>query len=211
MAKTINVIALVLFLALGMIFVLGSPALPESYKLVAGLGLGAFGVGVMGFFAVQRFRLTSWTSGKLAGGRLFRGLAKVLDQIQRMDERLAGFYSAHGPRFALALGLAWLNWVIGVVEIYYTMIFLGHPITMAEAWVLETAAQLVRAGSFFIPASIGAQEGAFLLVGAAITGSPTLGLAAGLVRRAREILWIIWGFAVFWFIKPRAKGVSDQS
>ncbi len=203
LAKTINVIALVLFLALGLVFILRSDVLPGGYKLAAVIGLGAFGLGVLGFFAVQRFRVASWTGQWLARGALFRGLAKAMDQIRRMDERLVTFYTAHGKRFAWALGLAWLNWAIGVVEIYYTMIFLGHPLTLAEAWILETAAQLVRAGSFFIPASIGVQEGAFLLVGAAITGSPTLGLAAGIVRRVREILWIAWGFAVFWLLKPQ--------
>ncbi len=203
LAKTINVMALVLFLAVGFILVLDSAALPDSYKIAAGMGLGAFGLGVFLFFAIQRFRIVSWTGALLTRGGFLKGIARVMDQIREMDERLVTFYTAHGKLFAAALGLAWLNWVIGVVEIYFTMIFLGHPISLGDAWILEAAAQLVRAGSFFIPASIGVQEGTFLLIGAAITGSPTLGLAAGIVRRVREILWIVWGFAVFWFLKPR--------
>ena len=35
-----------------------------------------------------------------------------------------------------------------------------------------------------------------MLVCAAFTGSPTAGLAAALVRRLREIVWIGWGFAM---------------
>ncbi len=82
--------------------------------------------------------------------------------------------------------------MLGVAEVYFAMMFLGHPITLAEAWVIEAAAQLVRAGVFFIPAGIGAQEGAFLLVCSAVTGVPVLGIAVALVRRVRELVWIVW-------------------
>ena len=49
--------------------------------------------------------------------------------------------------------------------------------SFVDAWIIEAVAQLVRTGTFFIPASIGAQEGAFMLVCAAMTGSPALGVA----------------------------------
>ena len=64
-----------------------------------------------------------------------------------------------------------------------------------DAWIIESVAQMVRTGTFFIPASIGAQEGAFMVISGAITGSPSLGLAVGIVRRLREIIWIGCGFA----------------
>ena len=68
---------------------------------------------------------------------------------------------------------------------------------LADAdWIIEAVAQLVRTGTFFIPASIGAQEGAFLLVCGAITGSPTLGVSVSVVRRLREVIWIVWGFTL---------------
>ena len=66
----------------------------------------------------------------------------------------------------------------------------------------------MRSGTFFIPASIGAQEGAFLLVYTAITGSPSLGIAVALVRRLREVLWIGWGVALgsLFSLKPALAG-----
>ena len=41
-----------------------------------------------------------------------------------------------------------------------------------------------------------------VLIGAAITGSPTLGLATALIRRLREVIWIVWGLVVFYVLKP---------
>ena len=82
------------------------------------------------------------------------------------------------------------------------MKFLGHPISLIDAWIMEAVAQLIRAGTFFIPASIGVQEGAFLAIGSAITGSPSAGFAAAIVRRVREVIWIGWGILVFYLLKP---------
>jgi uncharacterized membrane protein YbhN (UPF0104 family) len=89
--------------------------------------------------------------------------------------------------------LALVNWLLGAVEIYYTLIFLDRPVTWAEAWIIEAVAQMVRTGAFFIPAAIGVQEGAFLLICGAITGSAPIGVAVSVVRRIREIIWIAWG------------------
>ena len=96
-------------------------------------------------------------------------------------------------------------------EIYYTMIFLEHPISITEAWMIEAIAQMVRAGTFLIPASIGAQEGAFLLVYMVITGSPALGIFVAMIRRCCEILWLIWGGLVgVWFSFTPTPARSDS-
>ena len=196
LSKTINMIALVVFLAIGFAIMLGSVALSANHKLIAGLGLVAFVVATSLLFAVQRLRATSFAGTWISRWRFARRVEAGLHHIRDMDERLVGFYTRHRGRFAGAVALAFINWLMGIGEIYYTMIFLGHPLTLAEAWIIESVAQLVRAGTFFIPASIGAQEGAFLLLYAALTGSPALGIAVALVRRMREILWIGWGVAL---------------
>lgn len=202
LAKTINSAALVVFLSTGFILILGSNKLTDSYKAVAGLGLLAFAIGIYLFYAIQRYKISTHISGFLSRGKLFAGLTNILHHIEDMDERLMQFYTRHKARFMGALALAFVNWVMGVAEIYVTMLFLGHPVSLTDAWIIETAAQLVRAGTFFIPASIGAQEGAFLLVGAAITGSPALGIATAITRRVREIIWVAWGLVMFYWLKP---------
>ena len=73
-----------------------------------------------------------------------------------------------------------------------------------EAWLIETVAQLVRAGTFFIPASLGATEAAMVLVYEALVGAPSLGFAVALIRRARELLWIAWGLWLGWLEVPGA-------
>jgi putative membrane protein len=205
LGRTINMISQGAFLAIGFVIVWLSP-LPASFKSVAGVGLVAFVAATAVFFGAQRLRLTSLTGTWLSRWRVARRLEDVLHHIRDLDERLVRFYTRHGGRLSGAVVLAFLNWVAGVFEVYVTMIFLGHPVTFADAWVIESVAQLVRAGAFFIPAAIGAQEGAFLVVCTVITGSPALGVAVSLVRRFREIIWLLWGalLGALYSMKPVA-------
>ena len=207
LAKTINMIALVLFLIGGFALMIEGRTLPKVYEYVAGAGLLAFTLGVFIFFVIQRLSVTSLTGTWISRWRIGRRVEDILHHIHDMDERLVHFYTLAKGRFAGALFLALVNWMLGVVEIYYALVFLDRPITWAEAWIIEAVAQMVRTGAFFIPAAIGVQEGAFLLVCGAITGSPPIGVAVSVIRRIREVIWIIWGFAVGALLSLRtAKG-----
>lgn len=193
LGKSINMIGLVIFLGVGFWLMLDSQQLPLAYKSVAGAGLAAFAAGTLMFVLVQRLKLTSLAGTWATRWSFAARLEDILHHIHDMDERLVTFYTRHKGRLAGAVMLALLNWVIGVVEIYYTMIFLGTQMSWQDAWIIEAAVQLVRAGAFFIPAAIGAQEGVFLLIISAMTGSPTLGVSVAVVRRFREVLWLLWG------------------
>ncbi len=196
LAKTINMIALVIFLIGGFVLMIEGQTLPKAYEYVAGAGLLAFMIGVFLFFVIQRLSITSLTGMWISRWRIGRRLEDILHLIHDMDERLVHFYTLNKGRLAGALLLAFVNWMLGVVEIYYALVFLDRPITWAEAWIIEAVAQMVRTGAFFIPAAIGVQEGAFLLVCGAITGSAPIGVAVSVIRRIREVIWIVGGFAV---------------
>ncbi len=192
-AKTTNLLALIVFLVAGFGFMIATEALPSSYNLVAGAGLIAFTAGILLFFLVQRYKISSLAGTWIARTRLGRFLEDLLHHVHDMEDRLIHFYIRHRRRFLLALALALANWVIGALELYVTLWFLGHPVTFSEAWIIEAIAQLVRSGAFFIPGALGVQEGAFMIVIEAMTGRGVLGLAVAMIRRFREIVWIAWG------------------
>lgn len=205
LAKTVNMISLVGFLLVGFALMQVHPALDRPYKLIAGVGLIVLVMVVLIFFAIQRYRLSSvlatfllrWTGGKR--------LARAIETIAEVEGRFIAFYSRSQARFGWALALAFGNWFLGVAEVYAALYFLGFPVSWAEAWIIEASAQLIRTGTFFIPASLGAQEGVFLLISGAITGSPTAGIALALARRLREIVWIVAGFGLSAVLRDRAK------
>jgi putative membrane protein len=192
LGRTINMVSQVLFLAIGFAVVWASDV-PAQFKGLAVAGLVAFVAATAIFFYAQRLRIASLTGTWLGRWRLLERINDILHHIRDIDERLIRFYTQNRGRFAAAIALAFLNWVVGAVEIYVAMIFLGHPVSLADAWIIESVAQLIRSAAFFIPAAVGAQEGAFLLAFSVITGGPALGVAMALVRRARELVWLLLG------------------
>jgi uncharacterized membrane protein YbhN (UPF0104 family) len=116
--------------------------------------------------------------------------------IETFDIHLTEFYGASLKRFALVLATSFCNWILGAFGVWITMLLIGSSITFADAWIIEAMAQMVRASTFFIPASIGAQEAAIMLFTSALTGQASSGLAVALLRRAREVIWVISGLAV---------------
>lgn len=207
LAKTIILIALVVFLTLGFVLLLPSERFNDSYKTIAGAGLIWLAFSIAGCFLIQRFRLGSRLSawlGSVSGGRGFaQPLQRFIALMHDVDERLVEFYTERRWRAAGAFSLALLSWMGGIVEIYVVMFLLGHPVSFAEAWIMEALVQLVRAGTFFIPASLGAQEGTLVAVCSAMTGNPAVGLALSVIRRVREIVWIILGLVVWWIYSVR--------
>ena len=211
MAKTITLIALILFSAIGLTLMLGSNSYADTYGAVAGAGLAALAAGVLGFFAVQRWAVTSRLAARYAARHPGGRIETALGHMRSIDERFAGFYHRRPGRFAAALALALASWMFGALELYVILDFLGRPITPAEAWITESVLQLVRAGSFFIPANLGASEVGFVVLVGALTGQPPLGLAAALMRRARELLWIVAGLALGWRLSFTPAGVAALS
>jgi uncharacterized protein (TIRG00374 family) len=203
LAKTTNLISLVFFLAGAFALMTRDLRFSGAEILLAGSGLLVFFCAVFTFFLVQRLRISSRASAWLSRWRAGRRVGDYLHLIEDFDARLVSFYSRRKRRFGSALILALCAWFVGALSIYYTMTLLDSPVSFTEAWLIEAFAQLVRAGTFFIPASIGAQEGAFVLVCAIVSGSASSGLAAALVRRFRELIWIGAGVFLGWWFSFR--------
>jgi len=210
LTKTINVVALILFLAAGLLFILDSAHLEVQIKIIASVGLASLTFCIILFFLAQRFKFASITGVLLSKYKPLAWIVQKLTHVKNIENRLVKFYTERRMKLLSALILAFSNWLLGVFEIYYTMQFLNFPISIIDAWIMEAVAQLIRAGIFFIPASIGIQEGVFIIIGSTITGSPTAGFAVAIVRRVREVTWMAWGIIIFYFAKTKVDMTSIQ-
>jgi uncharacterized membrane protein YbhN (UPF0104 family) len=81
---------------------------------------------------------------------------------------------------------------------YVTLYFLGHEVSFFDLWIIEALSQLVRVGSFFIPLSIGAQEGGLILIFSSMGMTADMGLAVSFVRRIKELVWVGMGLLMAW-------------
>jgi uncharacterized protein (TIRG00374 family) len=201
LTRTTDLIAQVLFISIGTALMLGSDALPEPYRLAAGGGLALFSLCILLFFLAQKggavSRVQGWLErGWLRGRTLGERTLRALEALQDLDRRLVTYYSAERGRFSLSVGAAFVEWMLGAVAVDVAMDFLGRPVPFADALVIESFLVLVRSTLFFVPADLGTQEGALVLICGAVAGSPAAGLALSAIRRVRDLIFMLWGLAI---------------
>lgn len=201
--KTVNMIAMVLFVAGAFALRADDPRLGPSSQALAAGGLLAYVLATVAFVFAQRLRLSSALGRRLARWRGGRRVVAMLAHLEEFDDRLISAYTTNHGRFIAALVLALGNWTAGAFGVWLTLLLIGHPVTLLDAWVIEAFTQLIRAGTFFVPANLGTQEGALVAVCGALTGSPAAGLATALIRRVRELLWIAAGLLIGWLYTGR--------
>jgi putative membrane protein len=166
------------------------------------IGVAAFTVGIAIFIRIQhnsmfgvlvgwahRLAPKSWMSG-------FTGRAEAIDGavVATYRRRLALSYSSL---------LRLIGWVSGVSEIWLTMWALGKPLTVTDAFILESLSAGVRGAAFMVPGALGAQEGGLVLFGALVGVPADLALAISLTKRVRELAIGLPGLAAWQWVEGR--------
>lgn len=126
-----------------------------------------------------------------------------LSRFLRLDGEIRDFYTRNPRRFFLSTAFNFLGWFMGVFEVYFVMQLLGIPMSLSEAWLFEALIQVLRIVTFFIPSSIGAQEGGIVLIFSQFGYATSLGLTFALLRRVREIIWITFGLFLWSLIEDK--------
>src|SRR5499426_2814002 len=89
-----------------------------------------------GFYLAQRRagqRMLQWVMNGLTGDRQWR----VLGTIDAVYEQLAAIY-ANRQRLSLSSVVHMIGWLAGVAEVLIVFSWMGHPIGLAEAVVIES-------------------------------------------------------------------------
>lgn len=203
-AKTTSMFSLVVFVGIGVLMLLGHPSFTDTHKLIALGGFSFIVLCAVVFFLMQHLRLSTRVARRLGRSRFGRRLTGALAAAEDIDRQFERFYGRHGRRLAWSFVFALANWVLGVLEVYVIMHLVGYPASFAEVWMIECMVQLVRTATFFIPAGLGTQEGAFLIGVGALTGVASAGVATALVRRCRDLVWIAVSllFASLYHVTP---------
>lgn len=112
---------------------------------------------------------------------------------------------ADAPRLAGAVLWHTASWVLGAVEIWGVLHLLGHPISLADALVVEALAQALRNAGFLLPGAFTVQEGAIIGAAALVGVPPGPAIACALARRAREVVFSVPGLLAWQRAEARAR------
>jgi len=164
------------------------------------IGISAFIVAVATFVLLQhrsmfgkfarlarRLLPANWLSG-------FAGSASAID-----DAVVAVYRS--GLAFWRSNLLRLVGWAAGAGEIWLVMKFLGQPLDVIDAFILESLTSGVRAAAFMVPGALGALEGSFVLFGALFGLPAETALAVSLSKRVRELILGLPGLFVWHWVE----------
>ena len=152
---------------------------------LAGLGIALAGAAAM--VAVQRSLPLRVIERLLA--RLSRRWPAIQPGAIRDFQAAILALHADWPRLVAAILLHTLSWVLGAVEIAGVLWLLGHPVSLADALVIEALAQALRNVGFLLPGALAVQEGAIIGAAALVGVPPGAALAVALIRRSREVVF----------------------
>jgi uncharacterized membrane protein YbhN (UPF0104 family) len=129
---------------------------------------------------------------------LERRFSRYREGARNLDELIRRFYVYRRPHFFSAAGWCLLGWCGGLLETYIVLRLLAPGRGWETACAAEALAMLLNNVFLFVPGRAGTAEGVrtgvFVLLGL----PASTGVAYGLVRRARELLWVLPGLLFLW-------------
>jgi len=195
---TIGLLTQIIFTILGVALLLQQA---EEHAPSSGLFIGtAVALVVLScFFFSQKAGLFGFAARKI--GLLLRKekSAALVGNARNLDQKIAEIY---GRKNKLAACFLWrlAGWLARSGENWLFFSFIGAPITLPEALILESISTAFRSAAFFIPGALGVQDGSLLFIGSLLGLGAENVMALALTKRFRElgvgIPGLLWWFKV---------------
>lgn len=197
------------FIVIGLL--LAYPVLElESARLIGREGLGVVVLTVASVFAavlVGLFLFVNWfqPARRLlaadfvgSGSPWKKKWVQVVRGIHKLEATIAVLVNERLGSFLSALMMLFVGWIIGVAETFLMARSLGIPLTIEQAFIVESMGSIFRIVGFFLPSGIGGQDWGYTALLSLYTVHDPLAMGASfaLLKRIREGAWIGAGFLV---------------
>jgi uncharacterized protein (TIRG00374 family) len=170
----------------------------DKLSLAAGLvSVGLLLFGTVMLVTIQRHGLFSGLLQLLRWFRLhIRFLERRAQRLAELDRTIMTYYAQDRRGFLLSIALFFLGWLAEALEVSAMLFYLDVPADALRAIAIGGLSVFIKGGTFFIPGSVGAQEGGNLMLLVAFGYTELTGITFALLRRFRELVWIGIGLAV---------------
>jgi uncharacterized membrane protein YbhN (UPF0104 family) len=172
-----------------------------SYIPIAAAGAGALATAVASVLLFGLLRRGTWATRlgdwltRAPIARLRRWAERRRTVFEDLDQGASGYFAVTGA-FRVRCFLPFLvEWLMEGVETLIILRCLGVPIGIGEALLLDGVGSLLRALAFFVPAGLGVQDTAHvLLLGwLGIPHPMASGAAFIFLKRTKEVFWVVTG------------------
>jgi uncharacterized membrane protein YbhN (UPF0104 family) len=177
---------------------IGRGGLPWLLLAVSAFMFATFGVGLAMSGRARLAERTRALLGRLGGRWLGPWLERHALRFQRADEHLLQFFEKERGALLPPLALCSAGWVVRGVETFLFLGLLGAGVPFTTALVVETAIIVVRSVAVPVPAGLGVQDVGYVLFFKAlgVPDATTVGTAFVLLKRGKDLFWILVGFAL---------------
>jgi hypothetical protein len=132
--------------------------------------------------------------------------AELTQKLKALCREVKLMISAHSKLLAMACGFALLHWLVGSLEFYFILKFLGLKVSPMQALLVDLGVIIFKAAGAFIPGQLGVEEygNKIMLMAIGIPGTE-IWISASILRRARQIIWAGFGILVYFLMFHREK------
>ena len=197
---TTELLAQSLFIQLGL--VLAAPAMRADPHWAAWLGwlvggTALFALGILGFAVAQLAgsHLAEKAMRPVSFGTSAAAFREAVHQLYRQRARVA-----------LSVALHLFGWCASGLWLWLVFRVLGHAVSPASAIAIQALLEGLRSATVFIPAAIGVQEAGYAALAPLFGLGPEVGLAASLLRRARDVVIGVPVLLLWQFVEARRIG-----
>lgn len=192
------------FSALGLVLIVASTHQTDVLRTIGLALLLSLPLPVIAVVLVRRggvfHAIERWAAHLLgASNTLLQGL-----DGKRLDADIDALMSRAG---LLLRAFVWQlsGYMLGALETYWALGLLGHAVSVDGALAIEALTQAVRHAAFFVPAGLGVQDAAVVLLAQMFGVDREVALSLAVVKRMREVVFgccalISWqAVEMFWF------------
>lgn len=115
--------------------------------------------------------------------------------LAELDDEIVSFYRNDRLRFFWSTLFHLCGWLAGMVEVLVISHLIGMPLHWTQALAIEAFTGVAKGVGIFAPGSLGVQESGIALLFRVMGLPDALGISYAIVRRARELLFIVIGGA----------------
>lgn len=188
--RTLNSIALVVFMLIGILIAFVKFDLPRSLQIGFPFSLLFIIWMTHYWYKRQHEGVFQFLVQCLIKLRIKKHWSEeTLQKLKEIDRYITEFYQHDKKSFYFALNLQMICRILGVLEIYLAAYYLGYPLEFISAYLLASVTVIINLIFVLIPGSVGVMEGAYAGIFMLMHQNPAIGTSIGILRRIRVLLW----------------------
>jgi uncharacterized protein (TIRG00374 family) len=119
-------------------------------------------------------------------------------RLKELFASMFGLYHSNKKAALYASIYAWLHWMVGAMEFYLILTFLGIDVTVLQSILVDMGVIFFKTAGVFVPAQAGVEEyGNKIMLSVIGIRGAEIWITVSILRRARQLCWLAFGIVIY--------------